>query len=293
MPSRIVVAGIVVFWLATTGFTFYRDIWPRFFASNPPPVVVELVDEARLNLHLPAKWDIFRNGQRIGVLDTQTKYHEADDTFQFTYAYTELTLKQGDITLVVSEAVSSDRMTRSGELKEQTMNARVKVKSPQGEIAGTIDIRGLVKDGTLNGRATLKSGLMDLEGDLDPVAVPRGSRPLNPMQPVNRLAHVRGGQEWVVNESNPLQDAVRDLLKKKVSEFGIRLPEEKKKESLVAKVDTSPQTLKWQEQDVSCWVIEYRRIEVVARTWVRVTDGKVLRQELSEKGETLTFERKD
>jgi hypothetical protein len=40
-------------------------------------------------------------------------------------------------------------------------------------------------------------------------------------------------------------------------------------------------------------VIEYRRTEVVARTWVRVADGKVLRQELSEKGEALTFERKD
>ncbi len=33
----------------------------------------------------------------------------------------------------------------------------------------------------------------------------------------------------------------------------------------MAQVDSSPQSLKWQEQDVSCWVIEYRRGEVIAR----------------------------
>lgn len=291
MPPRIVIAGVLVFWLATTGFAFYRDIWPRFFASGPPPVAVELADEARQNL--PAKWKIVRNGQPVGRLTTQTKYHDADDTFQFTYRYTELTLKQSDVTLVVSEAVSDERMTRAGELKEQSMNARVKVKHPKGEMAGTIEIRGVVKDGKLNAHAALKSDVINLESDLDPVDVPQGSRPLNPMQPVNRLAHIQGGKRWSVDETNPLQTAVMGLVKKQIAGFGFRLPEDKKKESLVAEVDSSPQTLKWQEQDVPCWVIEYRRTEVIARTWVRVTDGKVLRQELFEKGEHLMFERED
>jgi hypothetical protein len=54
-----------------------------------------------------------------------------------------------------------------------------------------------------------------------------------------------------------------------------------------------PQTLNVKGEDVSCWVIEYRRKEPVARTWVRASDGKVLRQEAFEKGESLTFERED
>jgi hypothetical protein len=91
---------------------------------------------------------------------------------------------------------------------------------------------------------------------------------------------------------------VTSLLRKKLGEYGLRLPEQKQKDSLVARVGDSPQVLArqpvvGQKEEASCWVIEYRRAEVVARTWVRVGDGKVLRQEAFEKGENLTFERED
>jgi hypothetical protein len=293
MPPRPIVAAVVAFWLAVTGFAFYRDVWPRLFASGPPPVAVELADEARLQA-LPAKWQLLRNGKQIGVLRTQMKYLDAEDAFEFTYRYSNLRLDQSDITLVVPEATSVLRMSRAGELQQQTMSGKVEVLLRGAEVAqGTIDIQGAVANGTLTGRAELKSNWGNLVGDLDPVPVPRGGQPLNPLQPVNRLAHVSGGQTWRVDESNPLQDAVTSLLRKKLGEFGLRLPEQKQKDSLVAHVDSSPQSLTWQKEEVPCWVIEYRRAEVVARTWVRASDGKVLRQEAFEKGENLTFERED
>lgn len=292
MPPRPIVAVVVAFWLAVTGFAFYRDVWPRLFASGPPPVSVELADEARQNV--PARWTLLRNGQRAGKLVTQMKYLDAEDAFQFTYHYSNLKLEQSDLTLVMPEAVSEIRMSRAGELKSQTMSGKVEVLFRGAEVAqGTIDVRGTVAGGTLTGRAELKSNWGNLAGDLDLVPVPRGGQPLNPLQPVNRLAHVRGGLSWQVSESNPLQDAVRDLLKKKLGEFGLRLPEQQQKESPVAKVGDAPQVLTWQKEEVPCWVIEYRRAEVIARTWVRVSDGKVLRQEAFEKGEDLTFERDD
>ena len=291
MPSRVAVAGIVAFWLATTGFVAYRDVWPRVFANGPPPVSIELADEARQNV--PARWTLYRNGQKAGRLTTQMKYIDAEDAFQFTYRYSELTLEQADITLTASEAVSEVLMSRAGDLKGQTMTAKVKVLFRGAELAaGTIDVRGVVTDGVLTGRGELKSGPLNAAGDLDPVPVP-GGQPLNPLQPVNRLRGVRGGHTWVVHESNPLQDAVADLVRKKVAEFGVRFQERKAKDVLVAAVDRSPQVLNWKGEDVACWVIEYRRAEPVARTWVRVTDGKVLRQEAFEKGESLTFERED
>ena len=291
MPPRIAVAGIVAFWLATTGYIAYRDLWPRVFSSGPPPVSIELADEARQNI--PAKWALYRNrkpgDKPIGRLTTQMKYHDADDTFQFTYRYTDLRLDQGDITLEAKEAVSEVKMTRAGELREQSMTGKVKLSLRGAQIAeGTIAVRGVVTNGVLTGRCELKSDLIDIAGDLDPVEVPKNGHPLNPLQPVNRIGGVRGGLEWKVHESNPLQDAVFELLKKK-----FRLPEQKRKESLVAQVDRAQQTLNVNGADVSCWVIEYRRTEVVARTWVRATDGKVLRQEAFEKGESLTFERED
>jgi hypothetical protein len=292
MPPRPIVAAVVAFWLAVTGFAFYRDVRPRLFASGPPPVSVELADEARQAV--PARWALLRNGQPVGRLTTQMKYLDAEDAFLFTYDYRNLRLDQSDITLLVPEGLAEVRLTRAGELKSQTMRAKVGVLFRGAEVAqGSIDIRGTAANGALTGRAELKSSLFSLAGDLDPVPVPRGGQPLNPLQPVNRLAHLRGGLGWQVSESNPLQDAVANLLRKKLGEFGIRLPDQKQKDSLVAKVGDEPRSLTWQKQDVPCWVIEYRRAEVVARTWVRASDGKVLRQEAFEKGETLTFERED
>src|SRR5947208_3396232 len=122
MPSRLAVAGIVAFWLATTGFVLYRDVWPRVFATGPPPVSIELADEARQNL--PARWTLYLNGQKVGGLTTQMKYLDSEDAFQFTYRYTHLELEQSGITLKVPEAVSEVRMTRSGDLKEQTMTGK-------------------------------------------------------------------------------------------------------------------------------------------------------------------------
>ncbi len=292
MPSRVTVMCIFAFWLVTTGYIAYRDVWPRVFASGPPPVSIELADEARQNI--PAKWTLYRNGQKAGRLTTQMKYLDTEDTFQFTYRYTELTLEQSDVTLTASEAVSEVRMSRAGDLKGQTMTAKVKVLFRGTELAeGTIDVRGVVTDGFLTGRGELKSSLLNAVGDLDPVPVPKNGQPLNPLQPVNRLRGVSGPRTWVVYESNPLQDAVADLVRKKVAEFGVRFQERKAKEELYAAVARSPQNLNWKGEDVSCWVIEYRRAEPVARTWVRVSDGKVLRQEAFEKGESLSFERED
>jgi hypothetical protein len=292
MPSRVAVAGIFAFWLAVTGFVAYRDIWPRVFATGPPPVSIELADEARLGVQ--ARWTLKRNGQKVGGLKTQMKYLDDEDAFVFTYVYTDLKLDQGDITLAVPHATSEVKMTRAGALREQTMRGEIQASYRGADLAkGTISIRGLVTNGRLTGRAELTSNYGNLAGDLDPVPVPKDGQPLNPLQPVNRLSGVQGGRQWVVHESNPLQDAIRDLLKKKIAELGLRLPEEPAKESLVAQVDRTQQVLTVRNEDVLCWVIEYRRAEPVARTWVRVSDGKVMRQEAFEKGESLSFERED
>src|SRR5688572_12479227 len=122
MPPRIAVAGIVAFWLATTGYIAYRDLWPRVFSSGPPPVSIELADEAREKT--PARWGLYRNykpgDKPIGRLVTQMKYLDNEDAFLFTYRYTDLKLEQGDITLAASEALSEVRMTRAGALREQS-----------------------------------------------------------------------------------------------------------------------------------------------------------------------------
>jgi hypothetical protein len=108
--------------------------------------------------------------------------------------------------------------------------------------------------------------------------------------PVNRIGDVKPGRRWVVHENNPLEDAIGALMREKMGEFGLKLPE-KKREPLIGEVLSQTQNLDWNGESVACWVIEYRREEVVARTWVRESDGKVLKQEAYGKGEQLTIER--
>lgn len=292
MPPRTVVVGIVAFWLAVTGLVFYRDVWPRLVASGPPPVTIELADEARQNS--PARWTVLRNGQRVGRLVTQMRYLDATDEFQFTYRYAELALVQSGITLKLNEALSEVYMTRAGHLKAQNMRGKVDVQLRGASVAqGTVTVTATVTNGLLGGRCEIASTLANLAGDLDPVPVPAG-QPLNPLQPVNRVANVRPGDQWEVHESNPLQDAVGNLFRKKLAEVGLRLPEDKKRESLLARVlDDTQDLIGPRGEATPCRVIEYRRAEPVARTWVRATDGKVLRQEAFEKGERLSFERED
>src|SRR4051812_48350443 len=93
------------------GASCHRVRPSRGFSNGPPPVTIELADEARQNL--PARWTLYRNGQKVGGLTTQMKYLDSEDAFQFTYRYTHLELEQSGITMKVPEAVSEVRMTRS------------------------------------------------------------------------------------------------------------------------------------------------------------------------------------
>jgi hypothetical protein len=291
MPSRRFVALVALFWLVTTGYVVYRDVWPVFFSSGPPPVGIDLADEAAQNI--ATRWKVLWNGKQVGVLDSQMKYLEADDTFRFTTKYKNLRVEVAGMTVVVPELTNTIRVSRAGDLREQTAEGRLELEfggAKVGEVR--VNLEGVVTGGQLitklDGTADLPVlGRKTLNKTLDPVPVPKG-QPLNPMQPVNRIAGVRPGRRWVVHESNPLNDAVRAV----ASDFGVKPPEQTKR-PLIGEVLSEPRDLDWNGQRVSCWVIEYRRDEVEVRTWVRVSDGKVLKQEAFQKGESLVIEREE
>lgn len=292
MPSRRAVALILAFWVAVTGYVAYRDVWPVLFASGPPAVAIDLADEAAHRV--PARWGVLWNGEKVGRMTTQMKYVEDDDTFRFTTEYT-LRVKVPGGTVVVPEFTTVVRVTRAGDLREQSAAGRFEVHTGDLKVAdATVKLTGAVADRQL---AAVFEGSFGLVGatpravskTLDPVPVPRG-QPLNPMQPVNRIGGVRPGRpRWHVHESDPLGGAIRSL----VRQLGANVPDERTG-PLIGEVRPDRVELPWQKQAVECWVIEYRRDgQVEVRTWVRVADGKVLRQEASRKGETLAVERED
>ena len=294
MPSRRVVALIVAFWVATTAYIVYRDLWPRLFASGPPPVAIDLADEAAQNV--PVRWTILRNGEKVGWLITQMRYVEEDDTFRFTSEYKQLRLAIMGVEFHVPEFTTAIRVTRNGDLREQSAEGKLEIIW-QGIQFGTAELKlaGTVADGQLTAKLdgsyrALGKAPQSISRTLDPVPVPVG-QPLNPMQPVNRLRGVKPGQRWVVNESDPLGEAVTMIVGEVAGQVGVKSPE-KKRDVLIDEVLGSPRDLQWYEHLVPCWVIEYRREqELVARTWVRQTDGKVLKQEAFLGGEQIAFER--
>jgi hypothetical protein len=302
MPSRPAIAAILVLWLATLAFAFYRDVWPLLFASGPPPIAVDLEDEARSSGAAKGiGWRLLRGDQKVGRLSTKMEYVDTDDTFRFTTNYSDVRLDFAALNIVVRLQVphltTTTRVTRSGDLREQTMDGKLELLT-SGK-AGTFlplaeaeaKVEGRVESGRLVGHCDLKTPLGNIDRDLDPVPVPSGHA-LDPLQPVSRLANVRPGRRWVVREVNPLEEAIAALFKDKLGELARSLPE-RKREPLIAEVLSDPEPTTWNDMPVSCWVIEYRGGDVRARTWVRVSDGKVLRQEALLMGERLAIERSE
>jgi hypothetical protein len=292
MPSRPVVAAILAFWLATAGYAFYRDVWPRLVSSGPPPLLIDLADEAS-QFSAGIDWTLYRGDHKVGQLTTRTAYRDADDTFLLTHKYRQVRFDFGGARVEVPELVTTTRVTRSGELREQAMEGTLKVQLAVAG-AGFVDlaearakVEGRVEGGRFVGRCELASPLGNVNRDLDPVPVPTGQA-LNPLQPVNRLDGVRPGRQWVIYTFDPLAEAVAALGRGQLG--GLGLPE-RQREPLIAEVLSSPQPLDRKGGPVPCWVIEYRNGDVQARTWVRVSDGRVLRQEAAGFGERIAIDR--
>jgi hypothetical protein len=216
---------------------------------------------------------------------------DADDTFQFTSKYSSVRLDFGSVRVQIPELTTTVRVTRSGELREQGMEGDLVLRFAGIDVKASAKAEGRVAGGRLVGRCEIRSPLGNVNREFEPVAVPSGHA-LNPLQPVSRFADVRPGRRWVVQEVSPLEDAIATLLTGVLAEHGLTVPE-RKREPLVAEVLPSPETTRWKDEDVSCWVIEYRRGDATARTWVRRSDGKVLRQEALLMGERLAIERQE
>jgi hypothetical protein len=284
MPARPLILAITLFWVATTGWLFYRDLWPRLRPGEPPPYTIDLADEA-LRKGPKISWNVFRGDKKLGIVQTWLKYREPDDTFEM---HSEVKrLEWGQIGLFYIELLdmsSMYRVTRDGQLRDLVADATI---SGQG-IGPFQGLRGRAKahiEGTVNNRRFAPKVRVDLNGTtidlpLEPVEVSSQGSVLSPLHPINRVTGLQKGQHWRMPLVNPLNDSLMALLKKEPGaelllqgHTGVRI--------LQADVLSDTKLLLWKGQDVSCLVIEYFDDNLAARTWVREGDGTVLRQDVS------------
>jgi hypothetical protein len=321
MPSRLGVVLILGFWLAVTGYVVHRDVWPRLFGDAPPTVRIDLSDEATQTV--PARWTIYRDGESIGSITTRMSYDADDNRFLFTSTYREVKLDQAvlqfRIRFELKEMQTTTSVTRDGELRGQKMTGSLSGLITSGPIPllradATVEAEGTVVNGELVGWCGIDSDLGSANQKFDPVPVPAG-QVLNPLQPVNRLRDVRPGARWEVHQVDPLADAIAALVPELIQKHaGTKLTRDLRpgeRPSLIARVSDRPVDLPplpppppragepgtpgrpRANEGEPCWVIEYRGDQAMAKTWVRVSDGKVLRQEAARQGEVLLLERND
>lgn len=297
MPSRPVVVLVVLFWAAAVGAALYRDVWPLVAASGPPPIVVDLGDET--SQHIPIHWQLYRGDAKVGRLTTRVRYVDADDTFEFSHKYVDVKLDVGGVRVGFPDVTAVTRVGRDGGLREQSMDGRMEVQLERRNKAGeavyetlataTAKVAGRVENGVFVGRCVIVTPVreFDVDADLEPVPAPGGSA-LSPMQPVNRIGGLRPGRRWVVHQVDPLGEAVAAVFGKQFG--GLGLPDQKR-EPFIAEVGGRPEE---GPGGRPCWVIRYRHGgEERAETWVRVDDGKVVRQEATLHGERLRLEREE
>jgi hypothetical protein len=261
MPPRLLTAAIVIAWLAMSSWLFYRDVWPRLRSGEPPPFRIDFSDEVlgKRVVH----WTVFKNGKETYVLKTELSHQADQELFEMS---SELKpppgpAKDGPLAerLTMTSVYS---ITRDGELRKSSITVQLPV-------GGEFRMTGEVRDGKFYSRVT---GL-GMVRDLDPVEVRTTGSAQNPLQPQDRYTKLSPGQNWQVPMSSPLLDALAGLIP------GLQ---DNSVQFLKAEVLPEAQYLSFANQDERCMIIEYTGgDDTSGRTWVRVSDGFVLKQEMT------------
>ena len=312
MPSRSVTLVILAFWLATLGWFFHHDLWPRLRPGERPPYTIDLAQE--VSGPNGRQWAIFYNGQTVGRATTWVSYRRKDDTYELT---TKCWFNKDKFTFPVNVPIlghfgdleltsmgSTYGVTRDGDLRavEADVFAAYRpglgrgrpARGKEGEEAGRgpglgapIEghVEGTVKDGTFAPVWRVEApglvGKQELHSD--PVEVPTGHSVLSPLQPWNRLENVQENKVWHIRLFDPLMDSVGNLVPGAGHAVTVR--------ELEAGVKQGTEDLTWNNAEVPCLVIEYRGDDITGKTYVRKSDGLVLRQEMTRQEHRLTLER--
>ncbi|MBI1832410.1 MAG: hypothetical protein HYR84_13285 [Planctomycetes bacterium] len=280
MPSRIVTAAIVLFWLVMTGWLIYREVVPLMLADASPTYTPDLTDE----IGSPqVDWKILRNGKRAGRATSQViSNDDRTYTFKSTYRFRQFVIGLAEIRNM--ELVY--KITDAGKL--QFLATKVTGDFTLGlEILGkgdtTIELKGQVVDDIFSPRLFINQVEEKLPEGSD-VRFEQTGNIVNPMHLLNRLRGLRDGQTWKITMLDPLQGFKKQLPGAFAKQMGVA--------SLIATV--SVVTFEWDHREVACYMIEYRepgKDDVVASTWARKADGLVLQQKSSQMGIDLVLQR--
>lgn len=294
MPPRWLSILIVASWLGTTGWLGYQHLAPLFVADQAPPYTIDLEDEVRQQGHI--RWTVFYNDNPCLRAETWVEPDPAGDMFELhseLHPYVGVSPKaEGAASpfgglVEIRKASSVYRVTRQGDLRAVRLDLSAVMG---GAVPADGSLAGEVRNGRFTGRVAASSPVFpgaDFKSDLDPVAVPAHGSILSPMHPVNRITGLRPGQTWRL----PLVDPVPTVIAALARKYSAGLAPDAGGEAMVT-AHVRPHTEPLPDADAApCWVVDYQGGDVTAATWVRASDGLVLRQEATRGGDRWVLQR--
>jgi hypothetical protein len=288
MPSKSFIVLIVAFWAATSAWLFHRDIWPQLRSEQPPPFGIDLADEARQHA-TATRWTVLRSQSRIGIVETWVKYRALDNTFEF-YSKTERLdiVGLGSVRLRATDLQSMYRVSQEGVFRELFLHGKVRLEP--FHLEADLHLYGQAKDGwfTPHGSVEVLGKATKLE--LEPVPVSPRASVITPLHPLNRIRGLRRGQHWRVPLVDPLADSLNGMIQKDPA-LQVLFKRTPGIPTLRAEVLPRTEQIEYWGKFYGCLIIEYRGDNVTAHTWVRESDGLVLKQDATLFGDHLTLER--
>ncbi len=308
MPPRLVVVAVGLFWLASTGLLFQREIWPKLRPGDPPAFTIDLAYEAQSQASVTT-WRVLRNKQRIGMVHTWISYDQDSDLFDLNSEIKELDLGDvGPLHVWIEDILPRNtlpekqrpmrgtyRVTREGELRSLKIDLPLRIGT--GNAVKDLALKTRIEvEGRVEGKEFKASGHVEFAGQRHAFELPTitlRARPniLNPLHPVNRIAGLRPGQHWTMTVMDPLADSLTELAARDPA-LELLIRKSRSAETIDAEVLPEVENLAWETARVPCLVIEYHSSDnAAARTWVRASDGLVIQQEASFWGEKLVLKR--
>jgi hypothetical protein len=302
--------AIVAFWAATTAWFFSRDLWPRFFADDRPPFSVNLEEETKapplpayfITQHIDGQlervghaataWDLYINGETAGEVLTLVRNADGHDGSYEVFTNQRLKNLRSLIRgIPLAEAIQGRatvenriRVTPTGELLEMEAHALIDISSPQ-HLPLEVHVNGKLDSGWFSAAGTLQSKLGKVELKGEPVEMRTSQGFFDPTRPWGRLYDLQENRTWRVIYFNPALDSLMHSVTALMPGLGRQL----QMPVLEGGVRSGTEDLLWDSRETPCQVIEYRGEGTSGKTFVRKSDGLVLRQEVEDEKFQVTM----
>ena len=263
MPPRWLSVPIVVFWLATTGWLFYHDVWPLLLPGQAPPFTIDLEDEVQTQqAHI--HWSVSYNDRPYLQAETWVEPNPADETFALKAQVRPLAAgpkdPAGDAApfggvVQLASPPASTASPATATCVRCPSSSRSRPTPAASSCPATAPSTAKSRDGQFHSHLRRRLPCcpdLTIEKELDPVPVSTHGSVLSPLHPVNRIAGLRPGQTWRLPLVDPIKDALTALATGQPGEEIV----------VTARVLPQTQTLTWSNQPVECLVVEYQGDDV-------------------------------